>query len=105
MKEKVRKEYVRRVRAILKTEVKTKNRITAINTVAVPVVSYSFSIINWNPGEITKLDRKTRKLLMSNKKHHPKADVCRLHLPKSSVGQGMNVSVSTCPQKYANTTK
>jgi len=34
----------------------------AINTLAIPVVAYSFNIIDWKEG-IRKLDRKTRKLL------------------------------------------
>ena len=48
MKEKVRKEYYRRIRLVLKTELNSKNCIVAINTLAVPVVQYSYKILNWN---------------------------------------------------------
>ena len=89
MKDKIRKEVIRRVRSILKTELNSKNRITAINTLAVPVITYSFNIINWNLNEIKKLDTKIRKLLTMYNMHHPKADVDRLYLPRSSGGRGM----------------
>ena len=38
MKEKIRKEYNRRVRLILRTELNGRNKIEAINSLAVPVV-------------------------------------------------------------------
>ena len=47
MKEKIRKEYYRRVQLVLKTELNSKNRIEAINSLAIPVVKYSFNIISW----------------------------------------------------------
>ena len=42
MKEKIRKEYNRRVRLILRTELNGRNKMEAINSLAVPVVQYSF---------------------------------------------------------------
>ena len=89
MKEKIRKEYYRRIRLVLKTELNSKNRIEAINTLAVPVVQYSFNIINWNLADLNRLDTKTSKLLISNKMHQPKAGADRLYLPRSSGGRGM----------------
>ena len=46
MKEKIRKECYRRVRAVLKTELNSANRIQAINTLTIPVVTYTFNIVN-----------------------------------------------------------
>ena len=89
MKEKIRKEYYRRVRLVLKSELNACNRINAINALAVPVVSYSFNIINWNMQELKNIDRKTRKLLTMERIHHPKADVDRLYLPRKSGGRGL----------------
>ena len=48
MKQKLKKELVRRTRLILKTELNSKNRITAISTLSIPVITYSFNIIFWN---------------------------------------------------------
>ena len=46
MKEKIRKECYRRVRAVLKTELNSANRTQAINTLTIPVVTYTFNIVN-----------------------------------------------------------
>ena len=56
MKEKIRNECIRRVRSIMKTELNSKNRITAMNTLAIPVVTNSFNVVNWNLKELKKLD-------------------------------------------------
>jgi IMP cyclohydrolase len=47
MKEKQGKEYYHSVWQILKMESYSKNRIIAINTLAVPVLVYSFGTVNW----------------------------------------------------------
>ena len=39
MKEKIRKEYYRRVRMVLKTELNAANKFEAINTLAIAVVT------------------------------------------------------------------
>ena len=89
MKEKIRKECYNRVRAILKIELNSANRIEAINTLAIPVVTYSLSIVNWTPSDIKKMDTKIRKLMTCNRMHHPKADVGRLHIQRNEGGRGM----------------
>ena len=63
MKERLKKEYSRRLRMIFKSELNARNKITAIGALAVPVPRYSFRIINWRIEEIKKIDRKTRKML------------------------------------------
>ena len=45
-KEKLKKEYLRRLRLVLSTELSAKNKIQAIGSLAVPVLRYSFGIIN-----------------------------------------------------------
>ena len=47
MKERLKKEHSRRLRMILKSELKARNKITAIGALAIPVLRYSFGIINW----------------------------------------------------------
>ena len=63
MREKIRKECFRRVRSILRSELNARNRIYAINSLALPLVTYSFTLINWSLTEIKKIDIKIRKLL------------------------------------------
>ena len=48
---------------ILKYELNARNKITTIEALAVPVLRYSFGIINWRTEEIKKIDKKTRKML------------------------------------------
>ena len=88
-KEKIRKEYYRRVRLILKSELNAVNRIAAIISLAIPVITYSMNIINWQINDIKKLDTKTRKFLTMYGMHHPKADVDRLYLPRNEGGRGL----------------
>ena len=56
---------------------------------AIPVVTYSFNIINWSIPEIRRLDPKMRKLLRCNRMHRLKADVDRLYIPRHEGGRGM----------------
>ena len=84
MKVKVRKEYYRRLRLVLKSELNAANRFEAINTLPGPVVTYSFNIINWKISEIKRLDTKTRKLLTIHRMHYPKADVNRMYLTQEN---------------------
>ena len=58
MKERLKQEYSRKLRMILKSELNARNKITAIGVLAVPVLRYSFGIINWRTEEIKKLTGK-----------------------------------------------
>ena len=89
MKEKIRKEYCRRVKLVLKSELNAGNKITAINTLAVPILTYSFNVVNWTLQEIRKLDRKTRKILTMYRMNHPKADVDRIYISRKEGGRGL----------------
>ena len=60
---KIRKEYKRRIKLVLKSELNARNKIVAINTLAVPVIPYSYGVIDWKLDEIKDLDRMTRKQL------------------------------------------
>jgi len=87
MKERLKQEYSRSLRMILKSELNDRNKITAIGALAVPVLRYSFGIINWRTEEIKKIDRKTRKMLTMYKMHHPKVDIDRLYVKRKEGGR------------------
>jgi hypothetical protein len=89
MKERLKQEYRRRLRMILKSELNTRNKITAIGALAVPVLKYSFAIINWRIEEIRQIDRKTRKMLTMYKMHHTKADIYSLYVKRKGGGGGL----------------
>jgi hypothetical protein len=86
-KVKLKKEYVRRPRLILSTELSEKNKMQAIGSLVVPVLRYSFGIIDWNQEEIQKLDRETRKMLTIYGQHHPRADTDGLYVPRKEGGR------------------
>ena len=71
MREKIRKECSRRVWSILRSELNASSRVDAMNYLALPVVTYSFTVINWSLTEIKKFDIKIRKLLTMHRIHHP----------------------------------
>jgi hypothetical protein len=56
---------------ILKSELNARNKITAIGALTVPVLRYSFGIINSRLEEIKQIDRKTRKITDKNYEHIP----------------------------------
>ena len=56
---------------------------------AIPVITYSFNIIDWNLSGVKRLDIKIRKMITTHSMHHPKADIHRLYLPKSNRGRDL----------------
>ena len=60
MKVKIRREYKRRIKLVLKSELNARNKIAAINTLAVPVILYTYAVIDWKLDEIQDHDRMTR---------------------------------------------
>ena len=62
MKEKIRKEYYRRVRGVLQSELNAKNKLEAIITLAILAVTYRFNVVIWNLEEIKKIDEKNTKI-------------------------------------------
>ena len=89
MKVKIRKEYKRRIKLVLKSELNARNKIAAINTLAVPVILYSYGVIDWKLDEIQDLDRMTRKQLCMNWMLARKADVDRIYLPCQEGGRSL----------------
>ena len=89
MKVMIRKEYKRRIKLALKSELNAKNKIAAINTVAVPVILYSYGVIDWKLDEIQDLDGMTRKQLCMNQMLAKKEDVDRIYLPCQEGGRSL----------------
>ena len=60
MKNKIKKEYISQLKAILKSKLNGGNTVKAINTWAVPVVRYSAGIVDWTKEDLEKMDRKKK---------------------------------------------
>ncbi|CAH2095620.1 unnamed protein product [Euphydryas editha] len=88
LRQQISKEYFKRIKKLLKTHLSARNIIKAINSYAVPVLLYSFGIVNYSHRDICYIDIKTRKLLTLNKIHKQKSEVERLYLPTEEGGRG-----------------
>ena len=60
MKDKIRKEYLRRTRKLLETKISSRNLIKGINTWAVPLVRYSGTFLKWTRDELKQIDKKNK---------------------------------------------
>ena len=78
-----------RVRSILRIELNAHNRIGAINSLSLPVVTYSFTMINWSLTKIKKVGTKIRKLLTMHPMHPSKYDVNSLYLSCKEGDRGL----------------
>ena len=82
MKLNVSKEYIRRLRKILKSKLNGENLVRGVNTWAVSLLRYSAAFISWRKSELQAIDRKTRKLFAIYRALHPKSDLGRLYMPR-----------------------
>ena len=89
MKVKIMKEYKRRIKLVLKSELNARKKIAAINTLAVPVILYRYGVIDWKLDEIQDLDRLNGKQLCMNWMLAEKADVDRIYLPCQEGGRSL----------------
>ena len=89
IKDKIRKEYLRRTRKLLATKVSSRNLIKRINTWVVPLVRYSGPFLKWTRDELKQMDQRTRKLMTMHKALHPRDDVDRLYVPRKEGGRGL----------------
>ena len=89
MKSKVLTTFKKRLKSILRTELNARNVMTAIGEYAVPVLSYTFGIINWTEQEIKDADIHVRKQLNLYRMFEIKSDVDRLYVSRSMGGRGL----------------
>ena len=57
------KEYIRRLRKVLKSKLNGRNLVRGVNTWAVSLLRYLEALVSWRKRELQVIDRKTRKLL------------------------------------------
>ena len=95
MKLNVSKEYIRRLRKVLKSKWNGGNLVRGVNTWAVSLIRYSAEFVSWRKSELQAIDRKTRKLFAIYGALHPKSDVDRLYIPKQEGRRGLK-SIENC---------
>ena len=74
MKDKVKKDYYRRVRKMLETKLNSGDVFNAINTWTVSVVNYFAAFLEWSRLQLEEIDRRTRSLLTIYDGFHPKSN-------------------------------
>ena len=89
MKDRSRKEYLRRTRKLLETKLSSRNLIKGINTWAVSLVRYSGPFLKWTRDELKQMNQRTRKLMTIHKALHPRDDVDRLNVSRKERGRGL----------------
>ncbi|KAL0851472.1 hypothetical protein ABMA28_007269 [Loxostege sticticalis] len=89
IKQELKTEYLRRVNLICRKHLNSKNLFKALNTYAIPVLTYSFAVIKWTNTDITNLQIKTRTTLTKNKYLHPKSAIERMTIKREKGGRGL----------------
>ena len=86
MKDRIKKEYYRRVRQL------TSLKLNGGNTVriqAVSLVRYSAGILKWKKGELKVMDRKTQKMMTMSRMYHLQSDTDKLYIPRMEGRRGL----------------
>ena len=86
-KERVTKEYLKRIKKIWSSELNSLNKVIAHNTFAVPVLAPTFGILDWARSELSEIDVRTRKLMSMTGSFHVNSDVDRLYLSRRNGGR------------------
>ena len=95
MKLNVSKEYIRRMRKVLKSKLNGGNLVHGVNTWAVSLLRYSAAFVSWRKSELQAIDRKARWLFTIYGSLHPKSDVDRLYILRKDRERGL-ISTEDC---------
>lgn len=88
-KSEVTRKFRHRLNTILKSQLNSRNIVKAINTYAIPILTYTFGIIKWSQTDLIKLQRTINTTMTAHRKHHPRSCIQRLTLPRSEGGRGI----------------
>ena len=93
----VSKDYIRRLRKVLKSKLNGGNLLSGVNAWAVALLRYSAAFVSWRKSELEAVDRKTRKLFTIYGALHPESDVDRLYIARNEGGRGL-ISIKDCAE-------
>ena len=95
-KQRVIKEYKRRVKKIWRSELNGYNKAIAHNAFAIPVVTPTIGILKWTKKEINDLDIATRKIITMTGGFHQASDIDRLYVERKKGGRGLRSIEDMC---------
>ena len=101
MKERLIKEYKRRLRLILRSILHGRNKVTAMSTWAVTIFRYGAGILSCREHELNSIDRNTWKMISLHSAFHLKSGVDRLYLTRREGGRGL-ISIQHCVRDEEN---
>ena len=93
MREKIKKEYLRKTRKLLVTKLSCRNLTKGLNTRAVPLIRYSGPFLKWIREELNQMDQRTKKkqqkLMTIHKALHLRDNIDRLYVSGKEGGRGL----------------
>lgn len=89
LKNQLKTKYKYRLTQIAKSKLNAKNITKAINSYAIPVLTYSFGIVKWSETDLEALNRLNRTTLTEHRKLHPKSCTERITLSRKEGGRGL----------------
>ena len=95
MKLNVSKEYMRRLKKVLKSKLNGGNLVCGVDTWTVSLLRHSAAFVSWRKSKLQAVDRKTRKLFTRYETLRPKSGVDRLYIPRKEGGRGL-ISIEDC---------
>ena len=82
MKEKIKKEDLRRIKRLLETKLYRRKLVKGINTWAVLFARYSGPFLKWTREKLKQMDQGTRKQMTMHKSLHPRGYVDWLYVSR-----------------------
>ena len=97
MKDKIKKQYLRRTRKLLETKLSVRNPIKGINTWAVSLVRYLGLLLKWTREELKQMSQRIRKLMAMHKALHSRDIPDEIDWSRKEGGRGL-ASIDTTTQ-------
>lgn len=84
-----KQKYIDKLEKIWESELSAVNKVNATNTLALPLLMYTFGVVRWTRAELARLDEATRKIMAKHRCHHPHASVQRIYMSRARGGRGL----------------
>ena len=89
VKSDIKKTLIQRTNKILKSHLNSNNKFKALNTWAIPILTYTFGIIKWTKTELESIERAIRRQLTKFGLHHPRSSTARMCISRKQGGRGL----------------
>ena len=87
---KIRREIIKRVDRLCKTNLNAKNLFKAINEHAISIINYHIGVLKLDPKDFAEIDHEIRQALTKYEIHKQPACKERLYMSREELGRGLN---------------